>query len=102
MSCAAGALRWCACPERRIARSGCDAVRPLSHLARLVRLGRMMSESWLEYRSHMVDLAFRMLGRIGDAEDVVQEAYARAMRVDAAGIENPRAWLTVVVSRLCL
>jgi RNA polymerase sigma-70 factor (ECF subfamily) len=57
---------------------------------------------WREQRPFLVDLAFRMLGNIGDAEDVVQEAFARLLRVDPAAIDDQRAWLVVVVSRLCL
>jgi RNA polymerase sigma-70 factor (ECF subfamily) len=57
---------------------------------------------WREHRAILVDLAFRMLGNIGDAEDVVQDAFTRLLRVDRAAIEDVRAWLVVVVSRLCL
>jgi RNA polymerase sigma-70 factor, ECF subfamily len=54
------------------------------------------------HRPHLVDLAFRMLGDIGSAEDVVQEAFSRLMRADVAEIEDVRGWLIVVTSRLCL
>src|SRR5215472_17622317 len=43
-----------------------------------------------------------MLGDIGSAEDVVQEAYSRLMRTDLDDIEDERGWLIVVTSRLCL
>lgn len=58
-----------------------------------------LAEAW-RHRAYLVDLAFRMLGDVGDAEDVVQEAYVRLSR--AAGVEDVRGWLTVVVSRLCV
>ncbi len=61
-----------------------------------------IEEIWREHRPYLVDLAFRMLGRIHDAEDVVQEAFTRLMRVDVDQIEEIRGWLVVVVSRLCL
>lgn len=57
---------------------------------------------WREHRPFLVDLAFRMLGNIGDAEDTVQDAFARLLRVDLDGIEDVRGWLVVVVSRLCI
>jgi len=57
---------------------------------------------WREHRPMLVDLAFRMLGNIGDAEDVVQDAFARLLRADLDTIEDVRGWLVVVVSRRCL
>ena len=57
---------------------------------------------WREHRRLLLDVAYRMLGSINDAEDVVQEAFARLMRVDLEGIDDVRAWLVVVVTRLCL
>ena len=57
---------------------------------------------WLEHRAFAVDLAFRMLGNISDAEDMVQEAFTRLFRADLDEIDDVRGWLVVVVSRLCL
>jgi RNA polymerase sigma-70 factor, ECF subfamily len=57
---------------------------------------------WREQRPYLLGVAFRMLGNIGDAEDVVQDAFARLLRFDIADIEDIRGWLVVVVSRLCL
>ena len=61
-----------------------------------------LDEAWREHRQYLLDLAFRMLGRITDAEDVVQEAFSRLMRSDTDAIEDVKGWLIVVVSRLCL
>lgn len=58
--------------------------------------------AWLEHRAFTLDLAFRMLGDIGEAEDVVQEAFARLLRADVTTLGDVRGWLVVVVSRLCL
>ena len=55
-----------------------------------------------EHRTYLVDLAFRMLGNIQDAEDVVQEAFSRLLDRDLASIDDARGWLIVVVSRICL
>jgi RNA polymerase sigma-70 factor (ECF subfamily) len=60
------------------------------------------SRAWSAHRPYLVDLAFRMLGDIGEAEDVVQEAFSRLALADAAAIADDRGWLTVVTSRLCL
>ena len=49
-----------------------------------------------------LDVAYRMLGSISDAEDAVQEAFARLVRNGVDGIDDVRGWLVVVVSRLCL
>jgi RNA polymerase sigma-70 factor (ECF subfamily) len=54
------------------------------------------------HRRRMLDLAFRMLLDIRDAEDVVQEAFSRLARADIAAIDDPEGWLVVVTSRLCL
>jgi RNA polymerase sigma factor (sigma-70 family) len=53
-------------------------------------------------RVHLRSVAYRMLGSIAEADDAVQEAWLRFDRSDAAEVENMRAWLTVVVSRVCL
>jgi RNA polymerase sigma-70 factor (ECF subfamily) len=63
---------------------------------------QQIKEAWTEHRSYLVDMAFRMLGDIGRAEDVVQEAFQRLSRSDFDAIEDARGWLIVVTSRLCL
>jgi RNA polymerase sigma-70 factor (TIGR02957 family) len=61
----------------------------------------MMSE---ELRPLLFSIAYRMLGSVGDAEDVVQEAYLRAERAEADGaqIASRRAFLTTVTTRLAI
>jgi len=61
-----------------------------------------ITEVWRGNRSYLVDLAFRMLGDVGEAEDIVQEAFARLLRANVEKIEDERGWLIVVTSRLCL
>jgi RNA polymerase sigma-70 factor, ECF subfamily len=56
-------------------------------------------------RRRLLDLAYRLLGSLAEAEDAVQETYARwyAMsRGQQDAIANPGAWLTRVASRVCL
>src|SRR5437764_9588876 len=57
---------------------------------------------WTQHRAYVVDIAFRMLGNIHDAEDVVQEAFGRLLARDIDEIDDVRGWLVVVVTRLCL
>jgi RNA polymerase sigma-70 factor, ECF subfamily len=59
-------------------------------------------QAWNEHRPYLIDLAFRMLGDIGAAEDVVQDAFWRLLRARPGEIEDERGWLIVVTSRLCL
>ncbi len=61
-----------------------------------------ISQAYQAHRPDLVDLAFRMLGDIGAAEDAVQDAFSRLMRADIGEIEDYRGWLIVVTSRLCL
>jgi RNA polymerase sigma-70 factor (ECF subfamily) len=63
-------------------------------------LNAVMSE-----RHRLINLAYRLLGSLADAEDAVQETYARwyAMsRQQQEAIESPAGWLTTVASRICL
>jgi RNA polymerase sigma-70 factor, ECF subfamily len=53
-----------------------------------------------EERPRLFGLAYRMLGAVGDAEDVVQEAWLRWQGADREAIANAQAWLTTVVTRL--
>ena len=63
---------------------------------------REIADIWSEHRAYLVDLAFRMLGNIQDAEDAVQEGFSRLLVRDIAEIDDVRGWLIVVVSRICL
>jgi RNA polymerase sigma-70 factor (ECF subfamily) len=58
--------------------------------------------AWRDHRPYLVNLVYQMLGDIGEAEDVAQEAFLRLSRTDLAEIGDIRGWLTVVAGRLCL
>jgi RNA polymerase sigma factor (sigma-70 family) len=60
------------------------------------------TEEFERHRAHLRAVAYRMLGSLSDADDVVQEAWLRLNRSDAAPVENMRGWLTTVVARLSL
>jgi RNA polymerase sigma factor (sigma-70 family) len=56
-------------------------------------------------RRQLINLAYRLLGSLADAEDAVQESYARWYALSPEqreAIESPGAWLTTVASRICL
>lgn len=60
------------------------------------------AEAFEAQRDRLRAVAFRMLGSHADAEDVVQEAWLRLSRQDAAAIDNLAGWLTTVVGRISL
>jgi RNA polymerase sigma factor (sigma-70 family) len=53
-------------------------------------------------RPYLRTIALRMLGSGDDADDAIQEAWLRLSRAGGDGIEDLRAWLTTVTSRVCL
>jgi RNA polymerase sigma-70 factor (ECF subfamily) len=57
---------------------------------------------FMEYRPLLLGVAYRMLGSASEAEDVVQEAYLRWAAIPDGTADNPRAYLTTAVVRLCL
>jgi RNA polymerase sigma-70 factor (ECF subfamily) len=60
------------------------------------------TEQFERHRAHLKDVAYRMLGSVGDAEDAVQEAWLRLSRSDTSAVGNVGGWLTTVVGRVCL
>ncbi|MEZ4415945.1 MAG: RNA polymerase sigma-70 factor [Gemmatimonadota bacterium] len=64
------------------------------------------TRAWREFeelRPHLVSLAYRMVGTAVDAEDLVQDAAMRWLRVeDPSKVVSPRAYLTTIVTRLCI
>jgi len=62
-------------------------------------------EAIMSERHHLINLAYRLLGSLAEAEDAVQETYARWYAMSSRqqeAITSPAAWLTKVVSRICL
>jgi len=63
------------------------------------------SDAVMSERRHLINLAYRLLSSMAEAEDAVQETYARwyaLPREQQEAIESPGAWLTTVASRICL
>jgi RNA polymerase sigma-70 factor (ECF subfamily) len=54
------------------------------------------------HRRLLFHIAYRMLGRVADAEDMVQETMLRWHRADTSEIREPQAWLTTTITRLCI
>ena len=67
-----------------------------------VSAGSSPSEIFTTERPRLLGLAYRLLGSLADAEDVVQEAWFRFDRADVGSLERPAAWLTTVTSRIGL
>ena len=55
-----------------------------------------------EQRSYLFSIAYRLLGSVSDAEDIVQDAFLRWDREPLPDLRSPRAYLTTIVVRLCL
>jgi len=67
----------------------------------------MRDRDWLaarfeDERPQLRRIAYRMLGTVDEVDDAVQEAWIRLSRVDESSVDNLGAWLTTVVSRVCL
>ena len=55
-----------------------------------------------EYRSLLFSIAYRMLGTVADAEDMLQDAFIRWQQAPRDEIRSPKAFLVTIVSRLCI
>jgi RNA polymerase sigma-70 factor (ECF subfamily) len=62
----------------------------------------LLAERFEADRTRLQGVAYRLLGSAGEADDAVQEAWLRLSRSDTREVENLSAWLTTVVSRVCL
>src|SRR4029077_19513287 len=70
--------------------------------ASVIESNERFADAWASHHRFLLDVAYRLLGSYSDAEDIVQEGFSRLLRTDLDPIEDVRAWLVVVVSRLCL
>src|ERR1700679_555479 len=59
-----------------------------------------VTQAWRSHRPYLVNLAYQMLGDVGEAEDVAQEALLRLSRT--AQIDDVRAWLTDAAGWRCV
>lgn len=61
-----------------------------------------MLATFEQERPHLFGIAYRLLGSVMDAEDMVQETFLRWQQADTAAIASPRAYLTTVITRLSI
>ncbi|WP_329123276.1 RNA polymerase sigma-70 factor [Streptomyces sp. NBC_01353] len=61
-----------------------------------------LTDVFEEHRPMLIGVAYRMLGRVADAEDVVQEAWLRWTAADRDDVREPRAFLVRITTRLAL
>ncbi len=60
------------------------------------------TEDFERYRSLLFSIAYRMLGSVTDAEDIVQEAYLRWQEAPETEVRSPKSYLSAVVTRLSI
>ena len=63
---------------------------------------RETMDQFEQYRPLMFSIAYRMLGSVTEAEDILQNAYLRYREMPVGSIASPKAFLSTVVTRLCL
>ncbi len=61
-----------------------------------------VTDAFVEHRSLLVGVAYRVLGTMSDAEDVVQDAWLRWSRADRADVLDSRAYLVTITTRLAM
>ena len=61
-----------------------------------------MTDAFDELRPLLFSIAYRMTGTRADAEDAIQETYVRWLGADRDSIRSPKAFLTTVISRICV
>jgi DNA-directed RNA polymerase specialized sigma24 family protein len=59
-------------------------------------------ETFLQYRPLLLSIAYRMLGSMSDAEDMLQESFLRWQQSSETDVRCPKAFLVTVITRLCI
>jgi RNA polymerase sigma-70 factor (ECF subfamily) len=59
-------------------------------------------DAFLQYRSLLLSIAYRMIGTLADAEDMLQETFLRWQQSSAVDIQSPKAFLVTVITRLSI
>ncbi len=60
------------------------------------------TETFLEYKSLLFSVAYNMLGLVADAEDMVQDTYEKWLKLDAAHVQNIKAYLVKTITNACI
>ncbi len=61
-----------------------------------------MIASFTEHKPLLFGIAYRMLGSVAEADDMVQETWLRWQRQNEAEVQSPKAWLVSTITRLCI
>lgn len=61
-----------------------------------------MIESFNAHRGQLFGIAYRMLGSVAEADDLVQETWLRWQKQDLEKVSSPKAWLISTITRLCI
>jgi RNA polymerase sigma-70 factor (ECF subfamily) len=61
-----------------------------------------VARAWDRHRRRVLDVCYRMLGTLSDAEDAVQETFARLLRHGCDDVDDVEAWLVTAAGRVCL
>jgi RNA polymerase sigma-70 factor, ECF subfamily len=59
-------------------------------------------DAYAEYRPLLFSIAYRMIGSVSEAEDIVQETFLRFHRADPEQVESPKAYLSAITTRLAI
>ncbi len=62
----------------------------------------IVDQTYMQYKSMLFGLAYRMLGIAADAEDIVHDVFERYMQLDSGEILNEQAYLTRMTINRCL
>ncbi|KAG1251193.1 hypothetical protein G6F68_012404 [Rhizopus microsporus] len=96
----------CAAPAHRACRRRAAAAKYFSSRVALLGVDPLpMTDSVLLFERHrprLYAIAYRMLGAVAEAEDVVQEAWLRWDGTDRAAVQNAEAWLVTATTRLSI
>ncbi len=82
-----------------------EVVSQIAQAAGLLLMHMMTADllaAFTDHKRRVFGIAYRMLGSVADAEDMVQETFLRWQKRDRADIKSAEAWLTTVVTRLCI
>lgn len=61
-----------------------------------------MTDTFTSHHSYLFSIAYRMLGSVMDAEDMVQETYLRWRKTNSKAVQTPKFFLATIITRLCI
>lgn len=60
------------------------------------------NDTFIRYQPYLFSIAYRMLGNVMEAEDMVQETFLRWQNEGNINVQSPKAYLTTIITRLCI